>query len=190
MASSPTALITADSGPALAPGGFGSMGLRSHAYMGCLRADGRGRLLASYTFQSYDTATSATSAVLGGDYAALVINNVDEHYGGASNKVEVFDLRTGTQVPDRGGESIGCPFSCSIDPLLLGSDAVSAAHTVSGSGSSKVEEIQASDSTGVHTLDSITEPDTSPTALTNLTLTGDTLTWEHNGTPESAQLQP
>ena len=28
------------------------------------------------------------------------------------------------------------------------------------------------------------------TALTNLTLVGDTLTWEHNGSPRSAQLHP
>lgn len=78
-----------------------------------------------------------------------------------------------------------------MDTLVVGSDAVSAVHTtVSDNGStSTVEQIQASDGTGVHALDSITRPDGSPPALTNLTLTGDTLTWQHNGSPRSAQLQ-
>ena len=53
-----------------------------------------------------------------------------------------------------------------------------------------VEQIQATDSIGVHTLDSITEPDGSPAALTNLALTGDTLTWDDNGTQRSAPLHP
>jgi hypothetical protein len=53
-----------------------------------------------------------------------------------------------------------------------------------------VEQIEASDSTGVRTLDSITDPAGSPTSLTNLTLMGDTLTWDHSGSPRSVQLQP
>jgi hypothetical protein len=108
---------------------------------------------------------------------------------------------------DRGGEAVfcgsgqlgGCPANgdARIDQLVLGPDAASAAHTTlegldtSGNRCScRVEQIQDSDSTGVHTLDSVTEPDGSPTQLTNLTLTGDTLTWEHSGSPQSAQLQP
>ena len=80
---------------------------------------------------------------------------------------------------------------------MLGSDAVSAVHVdlkgqdVNGNSCNcAVEQIQASDSTGVRTLDTITQSSGSPPALTILTLTGDTLTWEHNGTPRSAQLQP
>ncbi len=57
-------------------------------------------------------------------------------------------------------------------------------------GASPVEEIDASDSTGLHRLDFAPAPLGSPPALTNLVLIGDTLTWEHNGTPRSAQLQP
>jgi hypothetical protein len=77
---------------------------------------------------------------------------------------------------------------------VLGTDAVSAVHTTVRDNqymcSCTLEQIQASDSTGVHTLDSITEPDGSPTALTDLTLSADTLTWEHKGTPRAAYLRP
>jgi hypothetical protein len=51
------------------------------------------------------------------------------------------------------------------------------------------EQIVSSDATGVHTLDTITAPGMGA-MLTGLTLTGDTLTWEHTSTPESAALQP
>ncbi len=51
-----------------------------------------------------------------------------------------------------------------------------------------VEEIVASDHTGVHTLDTVTRSPTEPPALTDLTINGDTLTWSHNGAPKSAQL--
>lgn len=55
------------------------------------------------------------------------------------------------------------------------------------------EHIVATDSTGTHILDSITtktpcngQPPASQ--LTQLSLSGHTLTWSHAGTPESAQL--
>ena len=53
------------------------------------------------------------------------------------------------------------------------------------------EQIEASDAHGVRTLDTSTEfeAQTGP-ELTNLALSGDTLTWLHAGAPESATLQP
>lgn len=191
-ARSDTAIITADSGH-----NQGLGGLNPFAYMGCLRADGRERLLARYDLQSLDGSTRASDAVLAGTYAALKVSWVDLHYGGNSNKVELFDLRTGAEVGARGGEFVNCAdysYSCEsgIDRIVLGSDAVSAAHTTVRDSvcNCTVERIVGSDSTGVHTLDSVTQPETGTTALTNLTLTGDTLTWDHNGAPRSAQLQP
>lgn len=187
-ASGDTATITVDSG-------FGLW-----VAMGCLRADGRQRVLA--TSGASGPPPNWTWAVAG-HYAALLsigrCGRIDESRWSAS--VEVFDLRTGAQVPGRGGESAAGPgftgdnaSTCqsSMDQLVLGSDAVSAVHIalVDNGCTCTVEQIQASDSTGVHTLDSVTEADGSPTALTNLTLTGDTLTWQHNGSPKSAQLQP
>jgi hypothetical protein len=54
-----------------------------------------------------------------------------------------------------------------------------------------IEEIVASDRTGVHTLDSSTEfeAQTGP-QLTGLALSGDTLGWNAHGSPTSAQLRP
>lgn len=53
-----------------------------------------------------------------------------------------------------------------------------------------VEQIVANDSTGVHILDSIPTPgpDPAPPLLSQLALSGDTLTWSHAGSPRSAQL--
>jgi hypothetical protein len=78
--------------------------------------------------------------------------------------------------------------SCEIDQLVMGSDAVSAVHTTSRDYgcTCTVEQIQASDRTGMHTLDSITEPDGSPPALTKLTSTGTPSpgsTTAHHGAP-------
>lgn len=173
--------------------------------MGCVRADGRERLLGI-------GAAHVDEAAAAGTYAA-----VSYHVPGGSYKAELFpgqtfvdlyDLQTscwlntpycGSSAPHRVRESLDCPYpgTCVIDQLVLGSDADSAVHaTLEGADTSgnicscTSEEIQASDSTGLHTLDTITEPDGSPAALTNLRLTGDTLTWDHNGTPRSAELQP
>ena len=92
--------------------------------------DGRERLLARYDLQSLDGSTHASDAVLAGTYAALKVSWVDFHYGGNSNKVELFDLRTGGEFGARGGEFVACAdysYSCDsgIDRIVLGSDAVS-----------------------------------------------------------------
>jgi hypothetical protein len=64
----------------------------------------------------------------------------------------------------------------------------------------RTEEIQSSDGTGVHTLDTLAvptpatfvsaAPPTPPALLTNLSVSGLALTWLHAGTPELFQLQP
>jgi hypothetical protein len=101
------------------------------AYMGCLRADGRERLLEHFD-DNEDNAASAGPAAVGGDYAALANFSYDPHYGGSSDEVEVFDLRTGDPVPGRGDESVGCSiddYGCAdgIDELVVGAGGVSAA---------------------------------------------------------------
>jgi hypothetical protein len=197
LATSDTAIITVDRG---LPGSF-----YTTAYLGCSRADGRERLLASYSYPGYATEDVVETSVAG-TYAALATNTTNSHDQTMASHVDVFDLRTGLPVPDRGGEGSVCdsqsspPCATNIDQLLLGSDAVSAVHaTVRDANcapltvpscNDTVEQIQASDSTGVHTLDSINEPDGSPAALTNLVLIGDTLTWDDNGTQHSAPLHP
>jgi WD40-like Beta Propeller Repeat len=199
LATSDTAIITSDHRQSSTGSFFTS------AYLGCLRADGRERLLASYPYPGYATEDVVETSVAG-TYAALATNTTNSHDQTMSSRADLFDLRTGLPVPDRGGEGSMCvpqsspPCASNIDQLVLGSDAVSAVHTTvrdancAPTQESKckytVEQIQDSDSTGIHTLDSITEPDGSPAALTNLVLTGDTLTWNDNGTRHSAHLQP
>jgi hypothetical protein len=51
------------------------------------------------------------------------------------------------------------------------------------------EQIQASDSTGLHSVDASVLPGSGP-FLTGLTLTGDALSWKHNGTPQTLTLTP
>jgi hypothetical protein len=197
LATSDTAIITVDHGQSPYDSFFTS------AYMGCFRADGRERLLASYPYPGYAT-EDVVQASVAGPYAALAVNTADSHDQTMSSGVGLFDLRTGLRVPNRGGEGSACliqsspPCASTIDQLVLGSDAVSAVHaTVRDTDCGPiqdcgytVEQIQASDSTGIHTLDTASEPDGSPAALTNLALTGDSLTWDDNGTQHSAQLRP
>ena len=64
-----------------------------------------------------------------------------------------------------------------------GNDAVSAVDTTTdgqnaygNTCSCTSEQIQASDGSGLHTVDRATQPEVSQSALKNLTLTGDTLT--------------
>ncbi len=166
--------------------------------MGCLRADGRERLLR--------IGGALTEAAVAGNYTAIAAQFGSRVTRGAPteyvSQVTVFDLGmfgrfSGAPLIRVGGGTFCFVGSCVIDELVLGTDGVSAVHTTNRDNQSNgvactctVEQIQASDSTGVHTLDSVTDPDGSPTALTNLTLTGDTLTWQHNGVPKSAELTP
>ena len=178
--------------------------------LGCLTSDGRERLLESEPPGFYD-GLGVGAVVVAGDYAALVNEGIDFHYGGFGSTVAVFDLRTGTAtVADGKGASLDCPgitgeseseYHCGIDQLVLGPDRVTAAHTFvlnsplpyPNPSCTSVEQIVATDSTGTHILDSITTtaPCNSPPPallLSQLWLSGDTLTWSHGTIPESAQL--
>jgi hypothetical protein len=174
--------------------------------LGCLTSDGRERLLESLTVSTYQGQPDVGSVAVAGDYAALVNEGSDLHYGGSVNTVAAFNLRTGTAVANDGGESADCPeFSdgfCSsgIDQLAVSdTDGATAAHTFVLKSPliyplcTSVEQIVANDRTGMHVLDSITTttPCDGPTPallLSQLSLSGHTLTWSHAGTPESAQL--
>jgi hypothetical protein len=175
------------------------------AVMACLRGDGRERLISSSTSPPYYyVGFGPTQVALAAPYAAFAetVDNTHDQY--MVSVINLYDLRTGLIVRHRGGQVATCgsspPCTSTVDQLVLGSDAVSAVHTTVRDAScpvppgpncgNTVEQIEASDSTGVHTLDSASEPDGSPAQLTNLGLTGDTVTWEDNGIPHSAQLQP
>ena len=196
LASAPGAVVTVDTATAaLTPGG-----LPATASMGCLRDDGSERRLESFSFNNVDSDTSVSEAAIAGNYAALINSASDPHYGGSQDSVAVFNLRSGGLVPQLGGESISCEVSYTcytqMNQLALGSNGFSAVHTLIQGGSTcstlspncTVEQIIVHGSAGVQTLDSATQPEPSAPVLTGLRLSGDTLTWEHAGTPESAQL--
>lgn len=169
------------------------------SFLGCLRSDGRERLLESFSPANGYAAGWVTSAALAGAYAA-VVNFGSSKYGGTGSDVVVFDLRNGAIVPDRGGEAVGCTIGyCNLDQLVLGPDAVTAAHTsatvcAGPSDCTTTEQIVVNDIAGTRTLDTVTATTASyqvqgaAPLLTGLTLTGDTLTWNHDGTPRTAQL--
>jgi WD40-like Beta Propeller Repeat len=196
VAASPDATVAIDPRPA----SQNPDSAPAFSVLGCLASDGRERLLEGMPASDYDNALGVGAVVLAGDYSALVNEAVDDHYGGSSDTVAVFDLRSGAAVANRGGESGGCgeDYGCSggVDQLVLGADAVTAAHSfvtncVSLSSCTTVEQIVANDATGTRTLDSITTtgPDNpAPASLGQLALSGHTLTWSHAGSPRSAEL--
>lgn len=184
MASGDGAIVTSDGGPAVPFGDFAPV-----AYMGCPFTSGRERLLVRDDFQNEDTETGATDAAADGNYGALGTFETDVHYGGSTSSVAVYDLRSGKLLPNLGREGMGCEgYSCttSVDDLAINSQGFTAVHLMAGCCPTG-ETIQVSDSNGPRTVDSAGFSSGKPT-LTELVLTGDTLTWKHGGTPESTQL--
>ncbi|MGN6872699.1 MAG: hypothetical protein ACTHMY_30285 [Solirubrobacteraceae bacterium] len=136
LASDPNAVVTED-GPR-PPYGFDLAG--PLAYVGCLRATGRERLLERFVGNNVDNAVFVRSVVLAAPYAALVDHSEDEHYGGSADVVHVFNLDTGRG--NLGGERGQCDGPvCSLVQVVLGSDGVSATRTeeVAGPGSGSTE---------------------------------------------------
>ena len=170
--------------------------------MGCVRADGRERFLERLGPGDKDDGVSSISAAaVSAPYAALVASYWENHTQARFDDVQVFDLRTGAIQKQLGGESAACVdlFRCDggIDRVVVGSDGVSAVHsslsglsTSSGAGSPPITEkqIEASDKSGERTVDQATT--SSGSFLTGLTLSGDTLSWNHGTTLMSTTLTP
>jgi hypothetical protein len=194
VAASPDATVTIDPAPVSQDPALNG----AFSVLGCLTSDGRERLLESLPPSNIDNTSAAGLVVVAGDYAALVNESSDPHYGGSSGTVAVYDLRTGNAAANRGGESGSCAdfeSPCSgVERLVLAPDAATAAHTFftyCGSTCTTTEQIVANDSTGTHTLDNITTtgPYTpTPSSLSQLSLSGHLLTWSHAGSERSAQL--
>jgi dipeptidyl aminopeptidase/acylaminoacyl peptidase len=188
LAASPDATVTVD--PGAQPAGQANAPV---SVLGCLTSDGRERLLENLPSETQTPYVegSVREVVIAGDYVAMVTAQSDTHIGASTDSVAVFDLRTGAAVAGRGGESSG-GFYGGVDQLVLGPDAVTAAHTFGYNCAltpcQMGEQIVANDSTGTHILDTITDTGPDNSLLTGLALSGDTLTWNHAGTPESAQL--
>jgi len=178
-------------------------GENSYAYMGCLLADGQERLLERFTENSIDGATSVSSAGIGGDYAVLVNHFDDGHYNVYYDKAVEFDLRTAT-IARNDLPALFCPsfqsYDCeTVDQIVVASDGAYAVHTqgpiiCSSNGGGPVcwrETIDAIERSGIHTLDQLFDPQGTSTGpfLTGMALSSSTLTWEHAGSPRTAQLQ-
>jgi hypothetical protein len=159
------------------------------AFMGCLRASGRVRVLVRYDFESEDQESGATGAATAGNYASLATFETDFHYGGSLGTLAVYDLRTGELMRRLGGEMVQCDgYSCetSMDELAINSEGFTAVHAVATAGCT-CETIEVSDNAGPRTVDMAT-PSSGKAALTDLALSGDTVSWKHDGTPDSTQL--
>jgi hypothetical protein len=126
IASSPAAVVTGDGLPLNLDFANGP----PVAYMGCLRADGRERLLERFTTENVDAASFVSRAVLAAPYAGLELTDEDAHYMEYSYTFQVFDLRTGRLNGKLGGQHVACGGGepCGLDEPVLGSDGVSAAH--------------------------------------------------------------
>jgi WD40-like Beta Propeller Repeat len=187
LADSPDAVVTArppPSPPELNP---------PSSFLGCLKSDGRERLLETLLPGTEQGGNEVSDVALAGDYAAIV-NYGTNRYTGFGSTVTVFDLRTGAVVPGRGGETVSAG---NLDQLVLGADAVTAAHTTTTNCAqppttcTTIQQIVANDSAGTRTLDTATTTvpyGSATTSLTGLSLAGDTLTWNHAGTQRTAQL--
>lgn len=192
LVSSQLAMVTSRSTPV--PG----TPFPASTYMGCLRSTGRERFLEAFAFQSQYNSYNVSETALGGHYAALVEFDQDIHYGAMSYTVHLFDLDTGLLEQKLGGEQVECPGSgcaAALDDLVVGSNGFTAAHTILttyGTVAYLTERIVASDSSGVHVLDTLNSEhpfsQQGPELLTGLKLSGNTLTWNHDGTAESAEL--
>ena len=135
LASSPTAVVTGPRVPLSPPDSTVFVPI---SYWGCLRADGRERLLESFDHNDDDGASFVGSVVLAGSYAGLAVDSIDEHYGGEGSTLQIFDLGTGLLQPKLGGESVECPTQmspgpeCGLEEVVLRSDGVSAADAYDG----------------------------------------------------------
>jgi hypothetical protein len=155
------------------------------------------RWLESFLTQNYDNDTQVSVAAASGQLAALANDTVDSHYGGQTVTVKVFDLRSGRPAPTLGNESAACGgTSCSAGfrQLLVGPEGTTAGITYDvnepcASSATSCETVQANGGHGVRLLDAATSATTAEKPhLTNLALSGRTVTWLHDGVSRTATL--
>jgi hypothetical protein len=161
------------------------------AVLGCLRSSSKIRLLESSGAALY---ASVGAVKFAGDEVGFEIDKVGG-YGCLDGKdvyLTVVDLASGSAPIQDHAANLLCYFDefDDLDAWLMSPTGALVYLTDSGSGAySSAEQwtLTAHDRTGVHTLDSLAST-IGQMPLTNLAINGDTVSWEHLGTPRSAAL--
>jgi dipeptidyl aminopeptidase/acylaminoacyl peptidase len=166
-------------------------------YSACLIADGQTRTLTDLPIEE-DSDTLGGVAAAGTDVA--LIDNYVSHYGDGTSAVRVYNLLTGAPAPGIELPECSATFSCSVtgNDLVFGSDGVIAFHVTTNSveengpvGGQNTEQIVSLDASGTQVRDTVgPETPQSPPALTGLALTGNVLTWDRDGVPQTVTLTP
>jgi hypothetical protein len=189
----------------------------SEAYMGCLSSTGQPWLLEDLwgsgvlggDLSGGNAGDAVSQTAISGNYAALVAGIVPEKgYAGPSDTVDLFNLSTGQDLTTPANR-IGCTFAneqvCGttmpdIDQIALAANGTFAVNGVLRSDCSTTPDVETycwadaiveDTGQGVNILDQVPQPtlfQSTPEPLSDMTLTGTTLSWQHNGNPMSADL--
>jgi hypothetical protein len=164
------------------------------AVSGCVFGVAIRRSLAVIT-DTGGTSFSLGPVALAGNYVAMELADGEYHRIEGPDNVVMYDLRTGGAIAQ---SPTLCPFqndigsACAqVDSLQITTRGFSAWHQFRRPGGSPAipiaETVDASDDTGVRTLDSV--PDDTGHSLTQIHLGPDSVTWLHDGVPRSAPLK-
>ncbi len=178
------------------------------AYLGCTRSTGQVHVLDRLPGGlGYNDTFTVPSLALTGDDAALGIQYEDNHYGGTSLSLFVYDLRTGRRIAHHGGSLADCSGNgdfagCGgrVHTVVVNAQGDAAADfsylvacpatmppLIPGAPCTE-EQINASDSSGLHSVDTAVDPYNGGLTFSSLTLTGQTLSWDRSGVPQSMTL--
>jgi hypothetical protein len=188
--SSADTIITTRSGPDVSEGS-----MIDTSWLGCLRSDGRQRMI-TFTFKPEYDGDDARVFATAGAYVAFV-RDVYNHALGNTSTIETFDLATGRQT---NADVFTVPWEGTSQPLqsLLLTPAGDTAWlqtTISydGKQSTTYAAIGAHDAKGTRTLDSqtTTAPGLATPAprLANLKIVAGQVQWTHDGTTRSTTLR-
>jgi hypothetical protein len=191
VTASADAIITTRSGPDPA----GDSTDTNTSWLGCLRSDGRQRMITFTSQPEYDGDDARVFATAG-TYVAFV-RDVYNHVSGNTSTIETFDLATGLQT---NADIFAVPWEGTSQPLqsLLLTPAGDTAwlqisSSYDGNQSTTYAAVGAHDANGTRTLDAETTttpgPSTPAPGLANLKIVADQVQWTHDGTTRSATLR-
>jgi hypothetical protein len=167
------------------------------SWYGCLRTVGHQWLLNSGP--NFDSPNLTLKNVdLAGHFAGLHFYEFDKG-GTYYDQTSVYDLGTGRTVWSANPDCPGIPAQegiCQADALTINSSGFAAWHVNTGSPTRagctiyvcKSEQIYAHDNHGTRLVDSTQPSGIGTSSLGGLKLSGDTLTWTHDGTPHQITL--